>query len=646
MHETISLDILYANERVPDELYTLVQNGLSSQLDVRLSELSNPIEYLTALSWHGQQRLSLLMVAALNGFNEIVRVLFAHCDPKQQVELKGRMVISDEEHIDGATALYCACYRTHFTVAQTLLELGHANVNQSTHKDSTYPLLIHASMRNRLDIVHFLVENGYSDVNETKSDDRDKCTALIWAAFRGHSMLVKYLIEKGADMNYSCDNTDLIAPTPLTCATLRGHAESVRVLYDAGANTNVKDKYGNTLLKMAAKNKAVSVINLFLERSINTVEDLELVACSFINISSSMVQMHGGLELLRVAIQHRESMDIPKVCIPSVVAYDFEQECQTVDELDSIKDNRDRMLIEMLLVRERILLPPKDETLMRPLLDYGDVLVNRGEFDKCLYLWVHAFYLYQQMELDTILHRFVWLFCKMMTANQTIPAKRFVQVCRLTFEPSQNKYNDDNIGNELCLVVLAAEILEQQGITREEQSSICCWINDLCRQRRRTLDGQTLLHLCVNEQTNKRLEWRRRDTISFLKFPNASGLRLLLACGYRWLDLDVVEWLDGNTPLHLICCGSEDQEIIELLVNARVHIDCVNAYRKTPVDYVENEMTRAFLMSKLTPPHLKCLCARVIANKRLDTSILGPPSSVINAFISLHGGLLRETDND
>ena len=38
-------------------------------------------------------------------------------------------------------------------------------------------------------------------------------------------------------------------------------------------------------------------------------------------------------------------------------------------------------------------------------------------------------------------------------------------------------------------------------LTKAERQSIYQWINDLCRQQRTTTDGQTLLHLCVSEQT-------------------------------------------------------------------------------------------------------------------------------------------------
>jgi hypothetical protein len=121
------------------------------------------------------------------------------------------------------------------------------------------------------------------------------------------------------------------------------------------------------------------------------------------------------------------------------------------------------------------------------------------------------------------------------------------------------------------------------------------------------------------------------------RFPNESGLRLLLVCGSRWLDIDAAEYNDGNTPLHLICQGSGDQQIIQLLLNSRCHIDCVNKHGKTPVNYIEDIKTKSLLVPKPTPSNLKCLCALLIVNQRLNTDCLGTSISPLNKFLDLHG---------
>jgi hypothetical protein len=211
-------------------------------------------------------------------------------------------------------------------------------------------------------------------------------------------------------------------------------------------------------------------------------------------------------------------MSIEKNCIAPIAAYDNQQECQTVDELNGIKDNRHRIFLETLLIRERIALSRNDINILKPLHDYGDQLVHDEEFDKCLDLWIHMFYRYQQMKIDTILHRFIWLFCRMLTADQPIPVQRVLQVCQLVFEPSQKDEKNLTIFNALFLVIIATKIIEQKGISKDDQLSIYSWVKDLCRYGLTTETGATLLHLCVNNQSNKVLSFRSEDTDQYLKY--------------------------------------------------------------------------------------------------------------------------------
>ena len=122
------------------------------------------------------------------------------------------------------------------------------------------------------------------------------------------------------------------------------------------------------------------------------------------------------------------------------------------------------------------------------------------------------------------------------------------------------------------------------------------------------------------------IEYRENVDFTSFRLPDESALRLLLICGSRWLDINAIESSYGNTPLHLICQGTEDRIIIELLLNSGCHIDCVNKERKSPI--------------KSTPSQLKCLCARIIANQRLNIDILGSSTSVLSKFVLLHGGSL------
>lgn len=455
MDDAYSLDLLYADEYVPEELYRFVRDGLSSQLDARLHQLSNPIKYLISVTWHGQEKLSLLMVAALNGHDDIVRILFTHCDPIRQVELKGRVILYNTTRTRCVTALYCACYRGHFNVAKTLIEFGQANVRHSTRDYSNCPLLIHAISQNRQDIIEFLLKNKYADVNQIESCYAYKLTPLIWVAMQGRASLVKCLLENGADLNYS-----LRGSTAIMYAIQHDHLDVFRLLYDAGANIDNPNQTGDTLLVIAAKYKSHSIVRFLLEQSrINhNVDDLEFSACCLFDIECSNEHINVIFDLLRTALQRRQLLQIPKVCIQSMDIYDNQQECQTMDELDRIKTDRDRIFIETLLIQERLSTSEKYKSIMASLEKYGYRLMDKKEFDKCCDLYIHMFYLNQRMNMYENLIRFICLFRRMFAENQIISIHRFLQVCYLTHELKTDEYIEITIFSILRLVIIAAKV--------------------------------------------------------------------------------------------------------------------------------------------------------------------------------------------
>ena len=458
MDEDFFLDSLYIDQTTFDELSRLVQNRLCSQLDIQLRQLLNVSQYLRILRDQDEQQVSLLILAASNGYDDIVRVLLSHDNTVDHVELKGTMIISDQLPIDGATALYYACYHEHFTVAKILIEFGHANVNQVTNDRPFHPLLLHATMMNRRDIVAFLLDHKYADVNETKSFDFNRSTALTSAAFEGHVSLIEYLIANGADVNYSCQHPYLINPTPLVCALLAGHIDAVQVLLHAAADTSNLKEDERELVTTAIAGKNLSIIDFLLTQSITTIDQIELTVCSSIYIHTPIQQMHEILKVFKITLRCRERAILRKVCIEPIAAYDYHQECQTVDELDSIKNDSHRIFIETLLIRERIALSRNDISLVKPLHSYGDSLVKRGQFEKGLDAWIHMFYLYQQMNMSTILHRFVWLFCRMLGANENIPVEWFLKVGRLVFEFSHLQEKKNTAHNALFLIIIATKV--------------------------------------------------------------------------------------------------------------------------------------------------------------------------------------------
>jgi hypothetical protein len=119
------------------------------------------------------------------------------------------------------------------------------------------------------------------------------------------------------------------------------------------------------------------------------------------------------------------------------------------------------------------------------------------------------------------------------------------------------------------------------------------------------------------------------------RFPNEAGLRLLLTCGNRWLDVDAMDWY-GSTPLHIACQGRASPTMIELLLHHGCHLDSVDARGKTPVFYTDDEIVIGLLTPRSNVDQLKCICARLIANADSKSSLVDLLSTKLKKFVRLH----------
>lgn len=136
-----------------------------------------------------------------------------------------------------------------------------------------------------------------------------------------------------------------------------------------------------------------------------------------------------------------------------------------------------------------------------------------------------------------------------------------------------------------------------------------------------------------------------RDLICIrFSFPNLAAAQLLVAVGERWIDIDAVESSNGDTALHLISRSTKSDAlpIVELLINARAHLDCLNKHNKTPIDDAKTPEIKSLLQRQQTPTLLKCLCARFIVRKQLNYQSIWPSESKLNTFIYLHGCIAKQ----
>ena len=142
-------------QRTPDGLYQLVRHGRLTEIDAYVHKVPAECCFFTLFNEHSNQKLTLLMLAALNGHDALVRMMLTRSiTDKRQIEQRGCVYDASGTLIENVTALWCALEREHFKVAHTLIHLGDADVNHGPEDT----LLLDAVVRGRFDIVYFLVE--------------------------------------------------------------------------------------------------------------------------------------------------------------------------------------------------------------------------------------------------------------------------------------------------------------------------------------------------------------------------------------------------------------------------------------------------------------------------------------------------------
>lgn len=186
--------------------------------------------------------------------------------------------------INGYPLLIVATYRGHLRVVHVLLDHG-ANPGASV----VYPSALEAAIRSgHSRIAYILLKFGVMptwrdanlaalcgrtrllrtflksdlDVNRFEGVGRTASVTLIMsAAFAGETTTVQALAEKGADVNLSNEN----GWTALLSAASCGHTEMVRLLLSMKADANAADKGGDTPLKMAAQEDHMEIVVLLRE---------------------------------------------------------------------------------------------------------------------------------------------------------------------------------------------------------------------------------------------------------------------------------------------------------------------------------------------------------------------------------------------
>ncbi|EAW77819.1 protein fem-1 homolog B isoform X3 [Gorilla gorilla gorilla] len=529
-----------------------------------LNRSESDIRYLLGyVSQQGGQRSTPLIIAARNGHAKVVRLLLEHY--RVQTQQTGT-VRFDGYVIDGATALWCAAGAGHFEVVKLLVSHG-ANVNHTTVTNST-PLRA-ACFDGRLDIVKYLVENNANISIANKYDN----TCLMIAAYKGHTDVVRYLLEQRADPNAKAH----CGATALHFAAEAGHIDIVKELIKWRAAI-VVNGHGMTPLKVAAESCKADVVELLLSHADcdrrSRIEALELLGASFANDRENydIIKTYHYLYLAMLERFQDGDNILEKEVLPPIHAYGNRTECRNPQELESIRQDRDALHMEGLIVRERIL-GADNIDVSHPIIYRGAVYADNMEFEQCIKLWLHALHLRQKVCIST-----------------------------------------------------------KTQCSEEDQCKINKQIYNLIHLDPRTREGFTLLHLAVNSNTPVD-DFHTNDVCSF---PNALVTKLLLDCGAEVNAVDnegnsalhiIVQY---NRPISDFLTL---HSIIISLVEAGAHTDMTNKQNKTPLDKSTTGVSEILLKTQMKMS-LKCLAARAV--RANDINYQDQIPRTLEEFVGFH----------
>lgn len=435
-----------------------------------------------------------------------------------------------------------------------------------------------------------------------------------------------------------------------------GSLAILRQLLDSGAKQDV-DAYGLTPLLTACVAGHTNIVENLLSDPINCdrkFDSLKLLGATYVDRKRDI---SGAIALWRQAIAEHATEQ------RKILPLDFAQKCaiiseygnvcnlETVEQLEELVTDPDRIKMQALYIREQILGPAHPDSSYYTRYR-GAIYADSGNFKKCISLWMYALRM-QQKYLEPL---------NVMTQSSLIS---FTELFYFTLvkSPSHPRLNNLNqkvtFANIFCVfehavleiqrscevhkrlpfverdsinlhktIVITLHLVHmlctlRSNISEADDEAFMKLMYKIVKLEPTGVNGVSFLHLACHWQTSD----VGRHTVC--PFPSLDVINVLLSAGASISATDY----DDNTPLHIsLFSRPVDRDVLYTLLENGAHIDVMNQNQQSPLEILRKDSSVNVNIVKYM--RLTCLAARVVSVNTINYQNVVPAK--LAEFVKFH----------